>query len=78
LRFLSRSEAQLVLVNLEDLWEEVHSQNTPGTFRERPNWRRKTRRSVEQIGTSEKCQAVLREVNRLRRKGDARNSVAVT
>ena len=38
LRHLGRSNAALVLVNLEDLLGETHSQNVPGTFREHPNW----------------------------------------
>jgi 4-alpha-glucanotransferase len=68
LRFLSRSQAELVLVNLEDLWQEVRPQNTPGTCRERPNWRCKTRLSIEQVLASEQCRAALAEVKRLRRR----------
>jgi len=66
LRFLSDSEAELVLINVEDLWNEIHSQNTPGTYRERPNWRRKTRLSLEQIQASPKFRAVLEAINHLR------------
>ena len=40
---LGASAARWVLVNLEDLWQETESQNTPGTTTERINWRRKTR-----------------------------------
>jgi 4-alpha-glucanotransferase len=43
LRFLARSEAEVVLVNLEDLWLETEPQNTPGTSTERVNWKRKMR-----------------------------------
>jgi 4-alpha-glucanotransferase len=49
LQWLQASRAELVLVNLEDLWEEENPQNVPGTSMERPNWRRKARLSVEQI-----------------------------
>jgi 4-alpha-glucanotransferase len=49
LRWLRASPAELVLVNLEDLWEEENPQNVPGTSTERPNWRRKARLSVEEI-----------------------------
>ncbi len=38
---LALSDAGLVLVNLEDLWGETRPQNIPGTWRERPNWRRR-------------------------------------
>lgn len=49
LRFLSDSKANIVLVNVEDLWEEVLPQNVPATDKERPNWRRRVRPSIEQI-----------------------------
>jgi 4-alpha-glucanotransferase len=42
LRLLLESDADLVAVNLEDLWLEEEPQNVPGTV-ERPNWRRKLR-----------------------------------
>ena len=37
------------LVNVEDLWEEILPQNVPATNKERPNWRRRIRPSIEQI-----------------------------
>jgi 4-alpha-glucanotransferase len=49
LEFLSNSMANIVLVNLEDLWGEVLPQNVPATSKERPNWRRRIRPSIEQI-----------------------------
>jgi 4-alpha-glucanotransferase len=49
MRFLSQSMANIVLANLEDLWEETFPQNVPATNEERPNWRRRARPSVEQI-----------------------------
>ena len=49
LQFLSNSMANIVLVNLEDLWEETLPQNVPATSTERPNWRRRVRPSLEQI-----------------------------
>ena len=52
LRFLARSPAPTVLVNLEDLWLEERPQNVPGTSTERPNWRRKARLSLEDIESS--------------------------
>jgi len=48
-QFLSDSMADIVLVNLEDLWEETRPQNVPATGIERPNWRRRVRPSLEQI-----------------------------
>jgi 4-alpha-glucanotransferase len=49
LRFLAKSPAETVFVNLEDLWGEERSQNVPGTCSERPNWRRKASRTIEDI-----------------------------
>jgi 4-alpha-glucanotransferase len=49
LQFLSDSSANIVLVNLEDLWEETLPQNVPATGAERPNWRRRVRPGLEQI-----------------------------
>jgi len=48
-QFLAKSMANIVLVNLEDLWGEVFPQNVPATQKERPNWRRRIRPSIEQI-----------------------------
>jgi len=47
--YLGLSPAAVVLLNLEDLWGETLPQNTPGTFRERPNWRRKAKYSLEEF-----------------------------
>ena len=44
---LARSAADLVLVNLEDLWRERRPQNVPGTGPERPNWRRRAQHRLE-------------------------------
>jgi 4-alpha-glucanotransferase len=59
LRWLRANPVELVLVNLEDLWEEEDPQNVPGTSIERPNWRRKARLSVEEILGNVECRDVL-------------------
>jgi 4-alpha-glucanotransferase len=46
-RFLFRSDAEVVLLNLEDFWMETRPQNTPGTTAERINWRRKMKLPLE-------------------------------
>ena len=53
LKWLKASPAEIVLINLEDLWAETRPQNVPGTSSERPNWRRKARLSLEQYRTQE-------------------------
>ncbi len=45
LTLLLESDADLVAVNLEDLWLEEEPQNVPGSLG-RPNWRRKLRHSL--------------------------------
>jgi 4-alpha-glucanotransferase len=44
---LEKSDAAAVLVNAEDLWKALEPQNVPGTWKERPNWRRKAPFSLE-------------------------------
>jgi 4-alpha-glucanotransferase len=68
LKFLAASRAELVLANLEDLWGETRPQNTPGTVAQRPNWRRQTRLSLEQILRSRDLRECLGEIHKLRRK----------
>lgn len=67
LSFLGSSPAELVLVNLEDLWMERNPQNVPGTNRQRPNWRRRARRRLEEFRRLPEVLEALREMNQLRR-----------
>lgn len=52
--------ARAVIATLEDLWGETAPQNTPGTSRERPNWRRKARLSLEEMRASTDVVEALR------------------
>jgi 4-alpha-glucanotransferase len=74
LAFLSASQARIVLVNLEDLWLETEPQNTPGTWEERPNWRRKARYSFEVFRQLPQVVDALREIDRVRKEGIIRNN----
>jgi 4-alpha-glucanotransferase len=48
LEWLGRTDAALVLADLEDLWLEDAPQNVPGTSsHERPNWQRRLDRSTD-------------------------------
>lgn len=51
LEHLAEGPSRYVIINLEDLWLEARPQNVPGTDRERPNWRRRARLSLEEIRT---------------------------
>jgi 4-alpha-glucanotransferase len=46
---LAAAPARYLLVNLEDLWLEEQPQNVPGTSDERPNWKRRASRSLNDI-----------------------------
>jgi len=63
---LAASDAQMVLVTLEDLWLELEPQNVPGTGWERPNWRRKMRRTLEEVMREPSVVGVLERVSQLR------------
>jgi 4-alpha-glucanotransferase len=65
--FLAASRAQVMLLNLEDLWLETEPQNTPNTVTERPNWRRKTRYSLEAFSQMPEVLEILHHVRELRR-----------
>jgi 4-alpha-glucanotransferase len=65
---LAASPARLVLVNLEDLWQETEPQNVPGTQdHQRPNWRRKARLSLEEMSRRPEVVGALQRIDRLRR-----------
>ena len=67
LAYLAASDTALLLVNLEDLWDEHRPQNIPGTGYERPNWRRVAAHSLEQITSSPDIQATLKRIDEIRR-----------
>jgi 4-alpha-glucanotransferase len=48
--FLLSTPCALAIVNQEDLTGEVEQQNLPGTTSEHPNWRRKMKVAVEDLG----------------------------
>ena len=60
LTWLAASDAPIVLANLEDLFGETEPQNTPGTFDERINWRRRSRHSLEAIDAMDSVGHILR------------------
>ena len=63
---MAASDAGLVLVGLEDLWEETVPQNVPGTVNG-TNWRRRTRYPLERFTALPQVTRGLRAVDRARR-----------
>ena len=66
LTFLAGQDAEFILINLEDLWLEPAPQNVPGTWQERPNWRRKTRRSLEEVRGQAAVHDLLKTISDIR------------
>jgi 4-alpha-glucanotransferase len=69
LAFLSASRALVVLVNLEDLWQEVQYQNMPGFPKESRNWRRKARYTFDTFYQLPQVVEALNEIDGIRRGG---------
>lgn len=63
---LAASPACHVLVNVEDLWGEMESQNAPGTVAE-TNWTLRARYSLEEWSAVPGLEETLSAVERLRR-----------
>lgn len=72
-RELAASDADAVIVNLEDLWGETRPQNVPGTSVEMPNWRRRASVTLERMRDDPWIEETLREVNDAR--ASRRNNV---
>jgi 4-alpha-glucanotransferase len=69
LTHLAAGDADLVLVNLEDLWGETRPQNVPGTGAAEPNWSRRARRSLPRFGRDPDVVATLRGLTERRGRG---------
>ncbi|HYC61198.1 MAG TPA: 4-alpha-glucanotransferase [Thermoanaerobaculia bacterium] len=64
LSYLAASDAEIVLLNLEDLWGELEPQNVPGVPEH--SWRHKFRMSLEDARADGSIRRVLVKVNGLR------------
>jgi len=67
LRWTASSPARVMQVNIEDLWLETHFQNVPGTWKERPNWRRKCRHGLTGLRNVPGVAALLADLAARRR-----------
>ncbi|MEQ8769577.1 MAG: 4-alpha-glucanotransferase [Phycisphaerales bacterium] len=67
-RYLAASEAELVLVNIEDLWGETRMQNMPGTTDQHPNWQHKLRKTLRAIERDQGLAGAIEELATLRSK----------
>lgn len=67
LRLMSLSPPVLLLVNLEDLWQETEPQNVPGTWKEYPNWQKKFRYSLEEWADKPEIKKIFSQLSEWRR-----------
>ncbi|HEU4520580.1 MAG TPA: 4-alpha-glucanotransferase, partial [Thermoanaerobaculia bacterium] len=65
LRFLSASPAEVVLVNVEDLWLEAEPQNVPGVPER--SWKQKFRLTLDEMRRDPGLQRILRAVDASRK-----------
>lgn len=73
--FLAHSDADFLLLNVEDLWLENRWQNIPGTMEEHANWRHKLRYTLDELRGDTRLAALLRQVDSCRR-GNGREAAA--
>ncbi len=64
-RFLARSPARLVLIQLDDALGELDQVNLPGTDTEYPNWRRRSSVDIERFVTDRRLEALVSDVRRM-------------
>jgi glycogen debranching enzyme len=65
-RYLARSPARIVMLQIEDVLGERTPVNIPGTNLEYPNWRRKLRDELEAIATDPRLERFARALRELR------------
>jgi 4-alpha-glucanotransferase len=65
-RYLARSPARIVMLQLEDALGERTPVNIPGTNLEYPNWRRKLRDELDTIATDPRLERFARALRELR------------
>ncbi len=65
-RYLARSPARIVMLQIEDALGERTPVNIPGTNREYPNWRRKLRDDLETIASDRRLERFARALREIR------------
>ena len=64
--FVARAPSQVMLIQADDLGGEIEPLNVPGTDQERPNWRRRLKRDVEELVSTPLAKAIIAAVKRER------------
>jgi 4-alpha-glucanotransferase len=71
LAHLARSPAELVLVDLEELWGERQPQNRPGSGTGAANWRRRASRTLGEMNQDTDTIDFLRQLDQLRQPAES-------
>lgn len=71
LKYNASESVKVMQVNIEDLWLETLPQNTPGTWKERPNWQRKWRYDFSHFTSMKEVTKLLKELTVLRQQGSS-------
>jgi 4-alpha-glucanotransferase len=61
--YLVGSQCFLLIVQLDDLTDERQQANLPGSVTEYPNWRRRLKRSLEEMIGDDNLQAAMMAIN---------------
>lgn len=69
LNVLASGSADVLLVNLEDFWQELSPQNVPG-ISDYPSWRRRADRSIEQFTSDEALRRRIQDIIKQRRSAE--------
>jgi 4-alpha-glucanotransferase len=64
--WMAASPASVAIVNLDDLWGERRRQNVPGTDTERPNWRARHARSLDELAADRRLRSDLARYSDIR------------
>jgi 4-alpha-glucanotransferase len=61
-RVLAGSDAEILLLSLDDLAGSTHAQNIPGTCTEHPNWQRRNALTLEQLEADSGTNEFLKDI----------------
>jgi 4-alpha-glucanotransferase len=67
MEWIVASDAAVALLNLDDLLMEERRQNVPGTYMERPNWRLRNPRTIDELAADGDFTSQLRRLAEIRK-----------
>lgn len=66
LKLLAKSQAQILIINIEDLWNEEYAQNNPGSLN-KDNWNRRLAYSLDEIAVNPEVNEILNKITHWRK-----------